>query len=214
MKYSIMSSDDTSLTYETFGKGDTALLFVHGWLGNKNWWNDQIKIFSRDYLVAAMDLAGHGESGKERKEYTADLYADDIASVADDLKMKEVILVAHSMSGAYALIAAQKIENIKAIIVVDTLKNLDMTFSSEQIETMLKMYRENFKGVVHDFLPKHLYNEKTPEKIKKQLSDEFMKYNPEFAAQAVEPLYKLDVKSLTKKVKVPVRGIFTDVSVI
>ncbi|MBA2404675.1 MAG: alpha/beta hydrolase [Bdellovibrionales bacterium] len=72
-----------------------------------------------------MDLSGHGESGKTRIEYSSKLYADDIVAVANSLTAKNVILVGHSMSGSYVLEAAQFISNLKSIVVVDTLKNLD-----------------------------------------------------------------------------------------
>lgn len=208
-KYTTHSSDSTPLVYEVSGQGDTALLFIHGWLGNKSWWEGQREVFEKDYLVARMDLAGHGESGKERKTYTTKLYADDIAAVANNLEAKNIILVGHSMSGAYVLEAASKISHLKALVVIDTLKDLDFTYTSEQVETFLELYRSNFKMAVESILPQYLFVPTTPPAVKARLEQEFLSQS-DFAMAAIEPLYRMDLKASAQKVKVPVRAINAD----
>lgn len=78
--------------------------------------------FEDRYHVVSMDLAGHGKSDTTRENWTSEGYADDIKAVADDIQSSEIILVGHSMSGAYVLEAALKIPATKAIVLVDTLK--------------------------------------------------------------------------------------------
>jgi len=46
------------------GKGDTTLLFVHGWCINKTYWLEQVAQFKEKYRVVAIDLPGFGKSGK------------------------------------------------------------------------------------------------------------------------------------------------------
>src|SRR6478672_4451301 len=96
----VKSLDGTQLHFETTGQGDLALLFVHGWLGNLRWWDHQRDVFSKHYQVVQMDLAGHGQSSSERKEWSVSAYANDIKAVADKLNLKKIILVGHSMSGS------------------------------------------------------------------------------------------------------------------
>src|SRR5712691_7055702 len=68
------AGDGLSIVYEVRGKGDTALVFLHGWCGDRVWWKHQVDAFAGDYRVVALDQAGHGESGKDRKNWSlADL---------------------------------------------------------------------------------------------------------------------------------------------
>lgn len=206
---SILSSDSTPISLDISGSGDTALIFIHGWLGNKQWWSGQVSSFEKDYLVALMDLAGHGDSGKSRVNYTLKLYADDIVAAAKSLPVKEVILVGHSMSGAYVLEAAPHIPNLKALIVVDTLKDLDQTFTPEQIESMLDLYRDNFEMVVDKILPGYLFVDSTPSDIKSKIQAEFLSQS-KIARAAIEPLYRMDLKTAARSVNIPVRAINSD----
>ena len=80
-------------------------------------------------------------------------YADDIKAVADAVNTQEIILVGHSMSGAYVLEASLKISKVKAIILIDTLKNSDESFTKEQTEEVLSQYRKDFKYTVENILP-------------------------------------------------------------
>jgi len=65
-----ISADGISIAYEVRGEGELALVFIHGWCCDRSYWNEQLPHFSQKYKVVAIDLAGHGESGLNRKEYT------------------------------------------------------------------------------------------------------------------------------------------------
>lgn len=213
MKKSVLSNDQTQITYEVSGIGETALLFTHGWLGNKSWWNSQRDFFLDKYLIAQMDLAGHGDSGKFRKDWTSKNYAEDIIAVAEDLPAQNIILIGHSMSGAYATEAALKIPNLKALILVDTLKDLDQMITLEQANPLFDLYLKDFKHTVYNVLPQYLFSTGTPPEVKAKLQDEFLSNSGEFAVKCLEALYKTDVRDFAKKIKVPVRAINSDVGI-
>jgi pimeloyl-ACP methyl ester carboxylesterase len=213
MKKTVLSNDQTQITYEVSGKGETALLFVHGWLGNKRWWDSQRDFFSDKYLIVQMDLAGHGDSGRMRQKWTAENYAKDIIAVADDLSVKDIILVGHSMSGVYATEAAVKIPNVKALILVDTLKDLDQMITLEQAGQLFDLYRKDFKATVENVLPQYLFAKDTPPEVKTQLQNEFLTNSPDYAITCIEPLYKSDARDFAKKLRIPVRAINSDVGV-
>ncbi len=54
-----------NLHYETYGLGDTALLFIHGLYGESNSWKYQIDYFSDKYKIVTIDMFGHGLSTKD-----------------------------------------------------------------------------------------------------------------------------------------------------
>ncbi len=55
---------DFELYYRLFGKGETALLFIHGLGGDGNAWRYQVEYFKNQYAVTTIDLFGHGKSSK------------------------------------------------------------------------------------------------------------------------------------------------------
>ncbi|HWC19104.1 MAG TPA: alpha/beta hydrolase, partial [Terriglobales bacterium] len=105
VKKSVRAEDGLNLVCEVRGQGDTALVFLHGWGGDRQYWKHQVGVFAADYRVVALDQAGHGESGKGRKAWTADGLAGDVEAVVKALGLKRVILVGHSMGGPVALLA-------------------------------------------------------------------------------------------------------------
>ncbi len=96
------------ISYTSCGKGDTTLLFVHGWGISKEYWKAQMKHFCGRYRVVAIDLPGFGQSGKDRTDWNFDEYTEDIKAVIDQLELKNVILIGHSMSGDIVLNVANK----------------------------------------------------------------------------------------------------------
>ncbi|WP_454047458.1 alpha/beta fold hydrolase [Chryseobacterium sp. Marseille-Q8038] len=207
-----ISSDGQKIHYKESGKGNTTLIFIHGWLGNTEWWEDQQKYFSSQYHIVQMDLAGHGKSDSSRQEWTITRYADDIKAVADAVHSNEIILVGHSMSGAYVLEASLKIPQAKALILIDTLKNLDESYTEEQTEDVLSQYRTDFKYTVENILPQYLFAEQTPSDVKERLQHEFLQNDPELAINVLRPLYKADTNTIAKQVQVPVIAINSDAS--
>ncbi|UIR56839.1 alpha/beta hydrolase [Sphingobacterium sp. SRCM116780] len=213
MEKHVSSSDGLKIHYIETGKGNITLVFVHGWLGNIDWWNNQQTYFKEKYNIVQIDLGGHGKSEKTRRNWTSTQYADDIKAVLDQIHTTEIILIGHSMSGAYVLEASVDSPKIKAIILVDTLKDLDQVFTYEQAEQILfSNYRKDFKEAVEQILPQHLFVVETPASIKKQLQEEFIQNQPELAINTLAPLYKMDIRQLAKSIEVPVRAINSDAS--
>src|SRR5689334_13418767 len=81
----VVSKGET-IAYDACGKGDTTLLFLHGWCINKDYWSPQRSAFCSRYKVVAIDLPGFGLSpGKNRSDWSFDNYADDVKAVIDQL---------------------------------------------------------------------------------------------------------------------------------
>lgn len=211
MEKYIISTDNINIYYTETGKGNTTIVFVHGWLGNTNWWNSQEAFLKDKYNIVRIDLGGHGKSDKTRQNWTSKQYSDDMKAVINQIDTSEVILVGHSMSGAYVIEAAVDSPKVKAVILVDTLKDLDDTFAPEQAEEfMFSHYRKDFKSAVENILPLYLFVEVTPVAIKNQLQKEFFDQDPELAINALKPLYEMDLRTIAKQLDIPVRAINSD----
>ncbi len=101
--------------------GNPGLLFVHGHNAHAHWWDFIAPRYKEGYQTVALDLSGMGDSD-HRDEYTADIYAKEILSVADQLEMPEdTILVAHSFGGIMGLrAAATYATRFKGLVLLDS----------------------------------------------------------------------------------------------
>src|SRR5438874_10886686 len=82
--------------YDVGGKQDKALIFVHGWTCNADFWKDSYSAFP-GYRVIAIDLPGHGQSDKPQADYSMAYFARSIEAVMKAAKIKQAVLVGHSM---------------------------------------------------------------------------------------------------------------------
>src|SRR6187549_52578 len=153
--------NNTTIAYNQYGNGDTTLLFVHGWCINKEYWNDQSKYFSDKYKVVALDLPGFGRSDKNRSEWTFEKYADDISEFIKAEKLKNVILIGHSMSGDISLLMDTKYpQSVIGIVGVDNLKRPGVKLSEEesrQIEGFFATMDSSFSGTVETYTKQNLF---------------------------------------------------------
>jgi pimeloyl-ACP methyl ester carboxylesterase len=83
--------------YRSYGKGSEALVFVHGWTCDLNFWRMQFPAFVGKTRVIAVDLPGHGQSDKPQIAYTMDLFARAVEAVMRDAGVRRAVLVGHSM---------------------------------------------------------------------------------------------------------------------
>src|SRR3954466_8079218 len=114
------SADGVPIHYEVQGRGEPALVFVHGWAIDGRYWDAQVPVFARTHRVVTLDLAGHGRSGRERKDWTVAAFGQDVRAVVEALKLPRVVLIGHSMSGNVVLEAAKMMpECVVGIIPVD-----------------------------------------------------------------------------------------------
>lgn len=95
----IATKDGTRLFYKDWGKGQP-VLFSHGWPLNADAWDDQLYLFAANgYRAIAHDRRGHGRSTQTSSGNDMDTYADDLAAVVNELRLKDVIHIGHSTGG-------------------------------------------------------------------------------------------------------------------
>lgn len=98
MSEAAISADGIPIRYDVCGSGRTALVFVHGGLGNRGVWEEQVGYFAPKYRVVTLDLAGHGESGPGREDWTIEAFAEDVLAVVNKLDLEQAILIGHSFA--------------------------------------------------------------------------------------------------------------------
>lgn len=112
--------DGARIHYVNYGKGHEALVLVHGWTSNLEFWRDQIADFSRRNRVIAIDLPGHGLSDKPQTVYSMDYFARAVDAVLRDAHVDRAVLVGHSMGTPVVRQFYRKYpERTRAIVIVD-----------------------------------------------------------------------------------------------
>ena len=210
------SFDGEQISYNVYGTGETALLFVHGWSCDSRYWREQVPHFAEEYCVITMDLAGHGNSGQHRKVYSLDGFARDVKAVIEAVNSEKVILIGHSFGGEIiASTARLDPEKVIGIIGVDTLHNLDETFSKEEGYKLMGLdgFKKDFKPAVREFV-KQMMVKDVNQKLSNWIINDMSSAPPEAAISSLEEYVGAiaDKKTINifKDVKVPVICINAD----
>ena len=157
------STDGVRIAYEVRGKGSPALVFVHGWSCNRSFWADQMEPFSRQFTVVAVDLAGHGDSGRNRERWTIQSYGEDVAAVVKKLDLKRVILIGHSMGGDVIPEAALRLPGrVVGLIWLDTYKKLGKGRTPEEVQAFIAKLSPNFPEATRDLVRSMFVNTSDP----------------------------------------------------
>jgi pimeloyl-ACP methyl ester carboxylesterase len=90
-------SGEIKVHYKSLGKGETALVFVHGWTCDLTSWRYQVPVFEGKVRMVLIDLPGHGKSDKPKIDYTMDVFAKAIDAVLRDAGVTRAVLAGHSM---------------------------------------------------------------------------------------------------------------------
>lgn len=98
---------DCPIHYLRWGDpGNPGLILIHGGAAHAHWWSFLAPLLIQHYSVVAIDLSGHGDSGR-RDLYPRRTWADEVMAVSRAAGfVGPPILVGHSMGGLVSIVAA------------------------------------------------------------------------------------------------------------
>jgi len=209
----VNSSDGIPIHYSVAGKGEPALVFIHCWGCRGNFWENQVAEFSKTNRVVTIDLPGHGESGAGRTNWTIEGYGDDVKTVVTKLGLKRVVLVGSSMGGPIALEAAKRMpDNVVAIVPVDSLQNVEVTLTPEQLDGVIKQMTADYKNSTTALLNQFFFSPNTPEAVKTRVINEALSRQPETAVAILKGIFAYKPGPTLKEIKVPIKAINADLN--
>lgn len=111
--------------FDEAGQGDPPVVLLHGYPFDRTMWRDQLLGIERHRLIA-VDLRGFGASERGEGQLKVDDYADDVASLLDQLEITKAIVVGLSMGGYVALSFAERHrDRLAGLVLVDTKATAD-----------------------------------------------------------------------------------------
>jgi sigma-B regulation protein RsbQ len=195
------------------GSGTQPMLFAHGFGCDQNMWRLITPAFEQDYRIVLFDYVGSGRSDVKawsaERYSTLDGYATDILDVVDALDLRDVILVAHSVSSMIGVLAAiREPDRFAQIIMVGPSPryiNEDGYvggFERQDIEGLLDMMDQNFVGWANFLAPAIMKNAERPE-LGQELTDSFCSTDPVIARRFAEATFFGDNRADLPKLSVP-----------
>jgi sigma-B regulation protein RsbQ len=208
----VMSDDNVHLEYHVFGQGDPAVVLVHGWAGNENYWHEQFGVLKARYTVVALDLAGHGASGRNRTDWSIDNYARDVATIVRQVPNRQLVLVGHSMGATVALAAAPKIgPRLIGIIAVEALRSIGLPpLAAHDIEARVAPFRADFIGATRKLVSDSLFEKGADPILVQKVAYDMSLSPPGVAVASLKGLLAVDFATLLPQVHVPIYAINSD----
>jgi non-heme chloroperoxidase len=95
----ITTKDGTRIYYKDWGEGQP-VVFSHGWPLNADAWQSQMIFLAENgFRAIAHDRRGHGRSSQPSDGNEMDTYADDLATLIEELDLRDAVLAGHSTGG-------------------------------------------------------------------------------------------------------------------
>ena len=204
---SVASADGVMIHYEAQGAGERAVVFVHGWSCDQTYWVRQIETFKDEYRVVTLDLAGHGKSGTNREQWTAERFGDDVAAVVNQLGLKEVALVGHSMGGAICIEAARRLPEQTVVLVgVDTYQSMTKMPPPEFVTNFIEPFRNDFQSATYDFV-QTMFPPGADSILVAQVAADMSSADSKIAIACFENMFVYDASVALADMRKPIRSI-------
>ena len=139
---------NANISFSDQGTG-TAVVLIHGFLENTTMWKNVVPEISKRNRVVTIELLGHGKTDCIGYMHTMELFAETIAAVLKELKIRKCILVGHSLGGYIALAFAEKHpQKVKGLCLMNATSNEDTAERKALRLRANKMITNNFRNMV------------------------------------------------------------------
>ena len=196
-----------------FGNGSQTMLFAHGFGCDQNMWRFITPAFEDDYKIILFDYVGSGNSdvAAYNPERYASLqgYTQDVLEICEELELKEVIFVGHSVSSMIGLLAViEQPRLFKRLIMVGPSpcylndEEYKGGFERGDIESLLETMEKNYIGWANFLAPNIMGNKDRPH-LGEELTESFCSTDPVIARRFAEATFFSDNRKDLKKNRIP-----------
>jgi sigma-B regulation protein RsbQ len=195
------------------GNGEQPMLFAHGFGCDQNMWRFVVPAFAHDYKVVLFDHVGHGGSDLaafDRAKYSNLIgYAQDVLEICEELDLRRVIFVGHSVSAVIGILAAiRQPERFSKLVLIGPspryINDGDYHggFDAKDIDGLLDFLDSNHLGWSSAMAPVIMGNPNRPE-LSNELENSFCRTDPQIASHFARVTFLSDNRADLAKVKTP-----------
>jgi pimeloyl-ACP methyl ester carboxylesterase len=212
-----LAPDGVTIVYSVAGAGDIALIFVHGGMADRTFYDGQLAAFADRYRVIALDLAGHGESGTNRKKWGLPEFGADIKAVADAERVKRAVLFGNSLGGPAVVEAALLMPGrVVGVVGIDTFQNLGHTETPEYARAAaddqrrrVEMFRTDYAAAMKQMVGMLFHPDADPALVA-ETERRMLRTSQAAAVAMLAGLAGYDVNTSARKLAAPLRAINGD----
>lgn len=189
------------------------MVFAHGFGCDQSMWRFVTPAFEADFRVVTFDLAGNGGADPSaydtERHSTLQGYADDLVEMCDALGLKDVVLVAHSVSAMIGVLAEVSRPGLfsRLVLVGPSPRYIDADdyrggFSDADIRELLDSLDSNYLGWSSAMAPVIMGNPERPG-LTTELTDSFCRTDPDISRRFARVTFLSDNRGDLSKVSVP-----------
>ncbi len=207
-----ITPDGVHVQYRVYGSGEPALIFIHGWSCDSNYWREQVPVFKQKYTVVTVDLAGHGGTDANRSDWSIAKFGQDVATAAAAIPNQQIVLVGHSMGGPVSIEAARQLKGrVIGIVGVDTFNTVGAPAPSKaQIDAIVKPFEADFLGYTRRLVLEHLFVPGRHAELANKIAYDMSLSQPRVGIPALRALFEYDFNEPLKDLSVPIVAIDSD----
>jgi pimeloyl-ACP methyl ester carboxylesterase len=203
--------DGVRIVYSVAGAAEPALVFIHGGLANRGFWDGQIRAFAANHRVIALDLPGHGESGADRTKWGIPEFGADVQAVVEAEHVKKVVLFGNSLGGPVALEAALLLPGrVLGVVGVDTFQSLSYTIGPDEARQRAEAFRRDYAGSLKQMV-KALFHPDADPALMADTERRMASSSPDAAYQMFLSLAGYVPAVSARRLTVPLRAINGDI---
>ncbi len=203
--------DGVSLVYSAAGAGEPALVFIHGGLANRGFWDGELRNLAAHHQVIALDLAGHGESGSNRQKWGLPEFGADVRAVVNAERLNKVVIFGNSLGGPVAIEAALLLPGkVLGVVGVDTFQSLTYVMTQEQARQRAEAFRDDYAGSLKQMV-KALFHPDADPAVMADAERRMMRTPPDAAYKMFLSMAGYDQAAPARRLTVPLRAINGDI---
>lgn len=201
----VQALDGVRIAATVHSVGRPTLVLVHGWMCDQSYWEAQVPALAAKFAVVTIDLAGHGQSGVDRQNWTIASLGGDVAAVIKHLDLKDVIVVGHSMGGRVGLEAAKLMSPaVIGVIGVDTLHNAEDIWDPDVANKLIADMDDDFVAVCGPFV-RSMFGDRADQVLIDSIEADMCSGPGEIGAALLRDYIAYDLTAAFQATDVPVR---------
>lgn len=205
----VVARDGVELFHREWGEG-LPVVFAASWALSSEMWAYQVAhLADAGFRCIAFDRRGHGRSSPASRGYDIDTLADDLAAVVEQLDLRDVSLVGHSMGAAEVLryVGRHGDARVRRIALLAPaapclLQRPDNPYGAPEaaFEARIDAWRRDFPAW-NRANQAPFFTPQTSPALQEWLVQQILETPPEVAVAAFRALYRADVRPDLSKVR-------------